>query len=351
MGNPKQKWTAEEEEALRAGVAKYGKGNWKLIQRDPEFSPFLSARSNIDLKDKWRNLSGGPGGNGSREKSRSSKHKPSTDGQKSPAVVKQSALPKVKPLIDDSSKSFTPNRYNEMIIEAVSVLNEPNGSDNRAIVGYIEAGFCSLFSSPGFMNIYFTWRKATVILGKGTPDDNFICFKSLHYSCKWFAAKGISNLKFLRLPTASIKLLVLYDILRLVEIQMMQKQEVPQSFKKQLCSRLKRLVALEKLEKVDNRYKIRKDETFGIKIPSPKQNGMRPKQLQNGGHITCDAVEEASVTAAYLIAEAENKSFLAAEAVKEAERVSKVAEDTDSLLQLAKEIFETCSQGEIVLIS
>ncbi|KAL4302706.1 hypothetical protein GQ457_10G001120 [Hibiscus cannabinus] len=268
MGNPKQKWTAEEEEALRAGVAKYGKGNWKLIQRDPEFSPFLFARSNIDLKDKWRNLSGGPGGNGSREKSRSSKPKPSTDGQQSSAVVKQSALPKVKPLIDDSSKSFTPNQYNEMIIEAVSALKEPNGSDNRAIVGYIE-----------------------------------------------------------------------------------QRQEVPQSFKKQLCSRLKRLVALEKLEKVDNRYKIRKDETFGIKIPSPKQKGMRPKQLQNTDHITCDAVEEASVTAAYLIAEAENKSFLAAEAVKEAERVSKVAEDTDSLLQLAKEIFETCSQDEIVLIA
>ncbi|XP_039032631.1 single myb histone 3-like [Hibiscus syriacus] len=266
MGNPKQKWTAEEEEALRAGVAKYGKGNWKLIQRDPELSPFLFARSNIDLKDKWRNLSGVPGGHGSREKSRSSKPKPSTDGPLSSVIFKQTALP--KPLIDDSSKSFTPNRYNEMIMEAVSALKEPNGSDNRAIVDYIE-----------------------------------------------------------------------------------QRQEVPHSFKKQLCSRLKRLVALEKLEKVHNRYKIRKDETFGTKTPAPKRKGMRPKQFQNPSHITCDAVEEASVTAAYLIAEAENKSFLAAEAVKEAERASKMAEDTDSLLQLAKEIFETCSLGEIVLIA
>ncbi|KAE8718832.1 putative Lycopene epsilon cyclase, chloroplast precursor [Hibiscus syriacus] len=267
MGNPKQKWTAEEEEALRAGVAKYGKGNWKLIQRDTELSPFLFARSNIDLKDKWRNLSGGPGGHGSREKSRSSKPKPkpSTDGPQSSVVVKQTALP--KPLIDDSSKSFTPNRYNEMIIEAVSALKEPNGSDHRAIVGYIE-----------------------------------------------------------------------------------QRQEVPLSFKKQLCSRLKRLVALEKLEKVHNRYKIRKDGTFGTKTPTPKQKGMRPKKFRNTGRITCDAVKEASATAAYLIVEAENKSFLAAEAVKEAERVSKMAEDTDSLLQLAKEILKTCSQGEIVLV-
>ena len=49
MGNPKQKWTSEEEEALRAGVAKHGTGKWKNIQRDPEFNPYLYSRSNIDL--------------------------------------------------------------------------------------------------------------------------------------------------------------------------------------------------------------------------------------------------------------------------------------------------------------
>ncbi|GJW91511.1 telomere repeat-binding factor 4-like protein [Tanacetum coccineum] len=50
MGNPKQKWTAEEEDALRAGVAKHGTGKWKNIQKDPEFNPHLYSRSNIDLK-------------------------------------------------------------------------------------------------------------------------------------------------------------------------------------------------------------------------------------------------------------------------------------------------------------
>ena len=50
MGNPKQKWTSEEEEALRAGVAKHGTGKWKNILRDPEFAPSLTQRSNIDLK-------------------------------------------------------------------------------------------------------------------------------------------------------------------------------------------------------------------------------------------------------------------------------------------------------------
>uniref|UniRef100_A0A803NSA4 H15 domain-containing protein n=1 Tax=Cannabis sativa TaxID=3483 RepID=A0A803NSA4_CANSA len=57
---------------------------------------------------------------------------------------------------------------------------------------------------------------------------------------------------------------------------------------------------------------------------------------------TTDVVDEAG-NAAYKIAEAENKSFVAAEAVKEADRISEMAEDTESLLQLAKEIFEKCN--------
>lgn len=50
MGNQKLKWTAEEEEALLAGVGKHGPGKWKNILRDPEFADQLSNRSNIDLK-------------------------------------------------------------------------------------------------------------------------------------------------------------------------------------------------------------------------------------------------------------------------------------------------------------
>jgi hypothetical protein len=50
MGNPKQKWTAEEELALRAGIDKHGAGKWRTIQKDPEFSIVLATRSNVDLK-------------------------------------------------------------------------------------------------------------------------------------------------------------------------------------------------------------------------------------------------------------------------------------------------------------
>eukprot|EP00873_Tetraselmis_striata_P010869 jgi/Tetstr1/431133/TSEL_020847.t1 len=60
MGAPKQKWTEEEEAALRAGVVKYGVGKWRAIQKDPGFKTALSSRTNVDLKDKWRNLTFDP---------------------------------------------------------------------------------------------------------------------------------------------------------------------------------------------------------------------------------------------------------------------------------------------------
>lgn len=81
-----------------------------------------------------------------------------------------------------------------------------------------------------------------------------------------------------------------------------------------------------------------------MKTPTPKQKDARLRLPQNSALVTpSETVEEASITAAYRIAEAENKSFLAAEAVKEAERVSKMAEDTDAMLQLVKEIYEQCN--------
>lgn len=50
MGAPKQKWTHEEEAALKAGVIKHGVGKWRTILKDPEFCRVLYLRSNVDLK-------------------------------------------------------------------------------------------------------------------------------------------------------------------------------------------------------------------------------------------------------------------------------------------------------------
>lgn len=52
------RWTAEEEGALRAGLAKHGFGKWQAIicDPDPSIGPLLLKRTNVDLKDKWRNI-------------------------------------------------------------------------------------------------------------------------------------------------------------------------------------------------------------------------------------------------------------------------------------------------------
>lgn len=59
MGAPKQKWTSEEEAALKAGVAKYGVGKWSTILKDPEFAVVLRSRSNVDLKFCLDRINGG----------------------------------------------------------------------------------------------------------------------------------------------------------------------------------------------------------------------------------------------------------------------------------------------------
>jgi hypothetical protein len=56
MGAPKVRWTVEEEDALRKGVKDYGTGRWKNIKQDPKYKVVLDKRSNVDLKDKWRNI-------------------------------------------------------------------------------------------------------------------------------------------------------------------------------------------------------------------------------------------------------------------------------------------------------
>lgn len=73
-----------------------------------------------------------------------------------------------------------------------------------------------------------------------------------------------------------------------------------------------------------------------------KPKEIRPRLSPINSHLG-DTLEEAAVGAAYKVAEAENKSFVAAEAVKEAERVSRMAEEAEAFLHLAKEIYDRCN--------
>lgn len=52
----KGKWTLEETQCLEQGVALFGEGQWLKIKR--HFPEQLKNRSNVDIKDRWRNFGG-----------------------------------------------------------------------------------------------------------------------------------------------------------------------------------------------------------------------------------------------------------------------------------------------------
>ncbi|KAJ7946590.1 Telomere repeat-binding factor like [Quillaja saponaria] len=280
MGNQKQKWTSEEEDALLSGVAKHGPGKWKNILKDPEFAAFLTHRSNIDLKDKWRNLSVSTSALGSKEKIRAPKVKllaapPVVGTQNSTPAAPLQHNASSDDVVDDTPQSGqdvkkeNAPRYNAMIFEALTTIKDTNGSDANAIFSFIE-----------------------------------------------------------------------------------QRNEVPPNFRRLLSSRLRRLVGQGKLEKVQNCYKIKKDTLLGTRTPAPKQKDVRPRQSPTSGLLTSNVtVKDAANTAACRVADAEYKSYLAADAVRDAERTSKLSEDTHSMLQLLNKIWERCSRGEVVLLA
>ncbi|KAJ1406783.1 hypothetical protein B484DRAFT_483210 [Ochromonadaceae sp. CCMP2298] len=48
-------WSEDEEDALRRAENRHGR-EWAEMLRDPEFAAIFQGRTNINLKDKWRNL-------------------------------------------------------------------------------------------------------------------------------------------------------------------------------------------------------------------------------------------------------------------------------------------------------
>ncbi|KAL7152380.1 hypothetical protein ABFS83_04G093300 [Erythranthe nasuta] len=258
MGNQKLKWTAEEEETLRAGVGKHGTGKWKNILLDPEFKEKLSNRSNVDLKDKWRNLSvsGGFGASSATPRGKATVTNvvtPMTEISPSVFVSKETVndrLPHSPPNVDNALTD-------KMVLEALSSMKDCDGSDCDAIMGFVE-----------------------------------------------------------------------------------NKYNVPQSSRRLISSKLRKLLLQGTIEKVPKGYKIKEAET-GTKTPTPQQHDVRSRPRQDSTPtIIVDTVEEAAKIAADLIAEAEYKSLLAAEAVKEAEKLSLIADNADVLLRSLKEILD-----------
>ncbi|KAL3583378.1 hypothetical protein D5086_014439 [Populus alba] len=150
MGAPKQKWTAEEEAALKAGVLKHGTGKWRTILMDPEFSAILRLRSNVDLKDKWRNINVTAIW-GSRKKAKIAlKRRPLTPKREENAKALSTVVQTNEEVVDAKPLAFasgTPGnggpkdllaRLDNLILEAITTLKEPTGSDKASIALYIQ---------------------------------------------------------------------------------------------------------------------------------------------------------------------------------------------------------------------
>lgn len=184
MGAPKQKWTAEEEAALKAGVVKHGAGKWRTILKDPEFSGILYLRSNVDLKDKWRNMSVMPNALGSREKSRVALKRVPVQVQPTPikqeevttsvsdVPLSDEEMPDVKPVASSSAPNpmqiaAAPKRsivrLDNLILEAITSLKEPGGSNKTAIASYIEDQY---WAPPDFKRVLSAKLKFLTSSGK-----------------------------------------------------------------------------------------------------------------------------------------------------------------------------------------
>ncbi|KAK7303617.1 hypothetical protein RJT34_14527 [Clitoria ternatea] len=176
MGAPKQKWTAEEEAALKAGVVKHGVGKWRTILKDPEFSGVLYLRSNVDLKDKWRNLSVMANGWSSREKSRLAIRRvhqaPKQDENFmaiAPTAPSDEETVDVKPLqvsrdmVQIHGLRRTNVSMENLIMEAITSLKDSGGSNKTAIAAFIEDQYGAL---PDLKRMLSTKLKVLTSRGK-----------------------------------------------------------------------------------------------------------------------------------------------------------------------------------------
>lgn len=158
MGAPKQRWSREEEEALKAGILKHGAGKWTAILKDAEFRSILALRSNVDLKDKYRNMgtvrSGERSGEASREKAAaalkrskqnliqdSSQLAPSGSNEDYPSATKDAETLIVSVNSPESSGQKQNSKLETLILKAIACMKDSTGSSITNISSYIEDNF------------------------------------------------------------------------------------------------------------------------------------------------------------------------------------------------------------------
>ncbi|KAK6916324.1 SANT/Myb domain [Dillenia turbinata] len=329
MGAPKQKWTQEEEAALKAGVVKHGAGKWRTILKDPEFSGVLYLRSNVDLKDKWRNLSVMANGWGSREKARQ-------------------AVKKIQPKQEEGSMALTVVKSEDEIVDtkplSFSSGSVPLPSPKRSVSKLV--AHLSIFSYMvhsfllGFVERNVS-QKRILCLGTDiliyTFDDfaSSCCasgmFGPSEYEVKWsgnisFLAQWLDNLIMeaitnLKEPGGSNKTAIAeyIELLVAVVLQAKQKYRIPSVSEKRRNS----MPFPEERSRADLR--VERDE-FSIRKSQVDLELAKMRTM---------TAEEAAKVAAVAVSEAEAAIAEAEEAEKEAEAAEAEAEAAQAFADAA----------------
>ncbi|XP_010480019.1 PREDICTED: telomere repeat-binding factor 4-like [Camelina sativa] len=319
LGHRKNKWTAEEEEALVAGIAKHGSGKWANIIEDPEFAPHLLDRTNINLKDKWRNM-----------KNRVGNMEKSIVSSSSSRVVVVSN----EPSPSSSSDMSNDTRYVAMVFEAISTINDENGSDLKEILSFIEerhevpktikkllsSSLRILVSQDRLKKVRNRYNIST---SKADKPTHILHPKDSTNPPELPSTYAIST-KLKETQEIDAAANKVAERINQWAQEFDVGYEERQDFRMFLSECLKILVSRGKLEKVLDRYKISELESKVLEI-APEVVAMK-------------------------LAESDNKRLIAAEALEEEKRMHKLVEESNTMLQLCIEIHQQCALGEEVVL-
>ncbi|XP_056843943.1 telomere repeat-binding factor 3-like isoform X2 [Raphanus sativus] len=288
MGGPKQMWTPKEEKALRDGVREYGAGKWRGILSDSKYGLDLKARSNVDLKDKWRNI--GAGISGSRKK-------------------------KAKIAFQNQDED------DDTALAIVAVANDDNGE--QEIVP----------ASPANDN----GGEQQIVPASPVNDDD----EGLFTSVDTFILEAITSWKKLLLPNKK-------SILLRVE----EKNNMEPGMKRLVASRLTHLVNVGTIIRKNNRYKIAptyaaaeaEQNSPQLLLVGSNENGV--KKQGEAFKINGMTEKEASAAAAKALEEAEFARAEAEEAAREADRAEAEAEAMQDYAVAVKKVWNDWMHGQ-----
>ncbi|KAH0926268.1 hypothetical protein HID58_018524 [Brassica napus] len=120
----------------------------------------------MDL-DKWRNMSVIANGWGSREKSRLAvKRTHSLPKQEATSLANTSPLQSDEEMADATGTSAPNVRLDSLIMEAISTIKEPGGSNKTSIGTYIEEQY---HAPPDFKRLLSAKLKLNASIGFQTP--------------------------------------------------------------------------------------------------------------------------------------------------------------------------------------